>query len=240
MICFEGALSVKAALLAGRREVKEIWIDEKKKDRNTAFLVRSATQRKVVVKRLSREKIDLQATGKTHGGIVAFVGERKIQTIEEALHGFAPFLAILEGIEDPFNLGYALRTLYAAGCSGVLLKQRDWSASESTVIKSSAGASEYLNLYFSLDMTHALQQCRQAGCKIYSAMRQDAISYYDVDYTGPLVLAIGGEMRGLSKAILDQTDQNIFVPYANDFRNALNASSAVAAISFEIVRQRRG
>ncbi len=72
-----------------------------------------------------------------------------------------------------------------------------------------------------------------------SAMRKDAIEYFEADFNQPLVLAIGGEMRGLSQTVLTLSDQNVYVPYANDFRNALNASSAVAAISFEIVRQRR-
>ncbi len=148
MICFEGNLSVKAALLAGNRTVKEIWIDAKKKDRDISFIENQAKKRNVAVKKVERSKIDEIATGKTHGGVLCFADERKKQTIEDCLKVEKPFVAVLEGIEDPFNLGYALRTLYAAGCNGVILPDRDWSKVESTIVKSSAGASEYINLCF--------------------------------------------------------------------------------------------
>ena len=150
-----------------------------------------------------------------------------------------PFLAILEGIEDPFNFAYALRTLYAAGCSGVLLNERNWAHQDGLIAKSSAGASEYIRLIDCKDMENTLEICKEKGCTLYCAMRKDAIEMYDADYTKPFILAIGGEKRGLSKIVLNQSDQNIMIPYANDFKNALNASSAVAAVAFEVVRQRK-
>lgn len=240
MICFEGAVSVKAVLLAKRREVKEIWVDAKKKDRNTAFILRQAALNKVPVFKKNREEIDIVAQGKTHGGLIAFALARENQKVKDCLKKEVPFLALLEGIEDPFNLGYALRTLYAAGCDGVLMPPRDWTKVESTIVKSSAGASEFINCCFPENMQEAIQQCKQAGCQLFCAMRKDAINYVEADFKQPLLLAIGGEMRGLSKTVLEESDQNIFIPYANDFRNALNASSAVACISFELVRQRQG
>lgn len=239
MICFEGSLSVKAVLLAGKREVSEIWIDKKKKDKDTSFIIHKAKEKKVPVLFKNRDEIDATASGKTHGGILAFADTRRMESLEECLKDETPFLAVIEGIEDPFNLGYALRTLYAAGCSGVLLNARNWSNAESTIVKSSAGASEWIRIVFPKDMQESLRQAKQAGCILYSAMRKDAVEYYDANFNQPMILAIGGEMRGLSHAVLDETDQNIFVPYANDFRNALNAASAIAAISFEVVRQRR-
>ena len=70
-------------------------------------------------------------------------------------------------------------------------------------------------------------------------MRKDAIPYFDVDYKQPILLAVGGEMRGLSKVVLDNIENNIYIPYGNDFRNALNASSAIAVLGYEVLRQRR-
>ncbi len=239
MIRFEGALSVKAVLLNHRRTLTEIWIDEKKHDHDTAFLIHQAQKLQVPVLRKKRQNIDAVAEGKTHGGIVAFGSSRSMQTLEECLEAPKPFLALLEGIEDPFNLGYALRTLAAAGCSGVLLRPRNWETVEGTIVKSSAGASEILAICFAEDLATAVAQAAQAGCQIYCATRKEAIPYYEADFQGPLLLAVGGEMRGLSQAVLSQSDQNIYIPYASSFRNALNASSALAALSFEIVRQRR-
>lgn len=236
---FEGALSVKAVLLAQRREIQEILIDEKKKDRDIAFIIAKARELNVKVTRKSRDEIDLLCTGKTHGGVVAVAGNRQYQTIESCFATELPFICILEGIEDPFNLGYALRTLYSAGCSGVVLANREWRHVENVIVKSSAGASEYIHIVLSDDISKDLQTCKDKGCISYAAMRKDAVPYFDENYNVPLVMAIGGEMRGLSTAVLTKVDKNIYIPYANDFRNALNASSAIAALSFEVVRQRR-
>lgn len=234
----EGSLSVKAVLLAKNRDVLEILVDEKKIDKDTNFILAKAYESNVKVTKVKREEIDAQATGKTHGGILAKVTSRNYQQLEDCFDENA-FICVLEGVEDPFNLGYALRTLYSAGCTGVLLPNRDWSYSESTILKSSAGASEYIKICLSDDLASDIRQCKKQGYTCFAAMRKDAVSYFDVDYKGPCLLAIGGEMRGLSRNVLEEIEQNIYIPYANDFRNALNASSAVAAISFEIVRQRR-
>ena len=134
--------------------------------------------------------------------------------VQECLDAPQPFIAVLEGIEDPFNLGYAFRTLYAAGCTGVLMGSRDWQTAQPTIVKSSAGASEQLAWCLCEDLGAAVRQCRQAGCVLYCAQRSDAIDYFDADFNQPIVLAIGGELRGLSRYVLEQSDQNIVIPYA--------------------------
>ena len=236
---FEGSLSVKAVMLAGRRQIVRLVIDKKKKDKDTAFILRQAAQRNIPVERLDRDKIDQIATGKTHGGVLAEAMERSYQSPQDCLQSSKPFVAVLEGIEDPFNLGYAFRTLYAAGCTGVIMADRNWEHCMNTIVKSSAGASEYMPWCLSSDLAEAVAHCRRAGCTLYCAMRDQAIDYYDADFDQPLILAIGGELRGLSKDVLIQSDQNIVIPYAREVRSALNGTSAVAAISFEVVRQRR-
>ncbi len=239
MLCFEGKVSVKALLLAKKREVIEVWVDKNKDDKDTHFICSVAKRNAIPLLQKTREEIDAVASGKTHGGVICFAKNRKYQNLAACLSVKKPFIALIEGIEDPFNLGYVLRTLYSAGCSGVLMNSRDWSSVDPVITKSSAGASEYINVCMVEDLSKAIQDCKEAGCICYSAMRKEAISYYDADFNQPLLLAVGGEMRGLSKVVLQASDQNIYIPYANDFRNALNASSAVAALSFEVVRQRR-
>lgn len=234
----EGALSVKAVLLAQNRKINYLIIDSKKKDKDAGFMIAKANEFGIEVKRLERDEIDALASGKTHGGVLADVENRNYQALDDCLDGI-PFICVLEGIEDPFNLGYALRTLYSAGCTAVLLPKRDWSRNEVTILKSSAGASEYLPIVLCDDLAKDILILKEKySCEIYAAMRKDAKTYFEYTYTQPIILAIGGEMRGLSKEVLDLVDHNIYIPYANDFRNALNASSAVAAISFEVVRQR--
>ena len=148
-------------------------------------------------------------------------------------------LVLLEGVEDPFNLGYIIRTLYSAGCDGLILPRHDWTSAESTIAKSSAGAFEYMNIVMSDNLPQLVKDIKKQGIKTYAAMRKDAIIYLEADYHIPCLLAIGGEMRGLSSAVRNEIEQNIYIPYANDFRNALNAASAAAVLSFEVYRQRR-
>lgn len=239
MEIMEGNISVKAALLAHVREVKEVWIDEKKNDRDTRFILAKAYEQSIPVIKCNKEKIDEVASGKTHGGCIAFVGERTYQKLDDILKKDKIFLAIVEGIEDPFNFGYVCRILYAAGCDGLLVSERNWSTATTTVTKSSAGASEYLPLIPIGNIDETLNRLKEKNIPLYCAMREDAIEYYDADFNHSCCIALGGEMRGLSKSILSHSSQNIYIPYANDYRNALNAAAACSAIAFEIVRQRR-
>ena len=188
---------------------------------------------------LEREEINSMATGRTHGGLVAQAGPRVYQELSECMHGKAPFLVLLGGVEDPFNLGYIIRTLYSAGCDGLILPRHDWASAESTIVKSSAGAFEYMNIVMSDNLPQLVKDIKKQGIKTYAAMRKDAITYLEADYQKSSLIAIGGEMRGLSSAVRNEIEQNIYIPYANDFRNALNAASAAAVLSFEVYRQRR-
>ncbi len=235
----EGALSVKAALQSGRRTINQLLIDEKKKDRDTAYILRLAKEKNIPVKRMKREELNEMALGKTHGGVLAETQTRQYQDLSICLETEKPFVVFLEGIEDPFNLGYIARTLAAVGCSGLVMPERDLSTSESVILKSSAGASERINWIMSKNPVEDLRKLKKAGLKCLCAYRDNAVEMYDADFTEPVVLCIGGEMRGLSRDVLNESDLNLVIPYSTDFRNALNASSAAAAICFEAQRQRQ-
>ena len=234
----EGSLSVKAALQNGRRKVHRLLIDEKKKDRDTGYILFLAREMNIPVERMRREDLDALAVGKTHGGVLAETDSRIYQDLSECLKTENPFIVFLEGIEDPFNLGYIARTLAAVGCNGLMMPERDFSDSESVILKSSAGASESINWVMSKQPVEDLKRLKQEGLICICAYRDQAIEMYDADFTQPVVLCIGGEMRGLSRDVLKESDVNMVIPYSTDFRNALNASSAAAAICFEAQRQR--
>ena len=235
----EGNVSVKAAILGNHRKVEKLYYDKHKNDKDLNFILHRAKEKGIPCMPLEREEINAMATGRTHGGLVAQAGPRVYQELSECMHGEAPFLVLLEGVEDPFNLGYIIRTLYSAGCDGLILPRHDWASAESTIAKSSAGAFEYLNIVMSDDLPQLVKDIKKQGIKTYAAMRKDAITYLEADYRKPSLIAIGGEMRGLSSAVRNEIEQNIYIPYANDFRNALNAASAAAVLSFEVYRQRR-
>ena len=234
---FEGNISVKAAVMGGMREVSEIIVDEAKKDRDTQWILHRAAERGIPIVTASRAHIDSLASGHTHGGLLARCGARRFQQLKE-IDSEACFLALIEGIEDPFNFGMILRTLYAAGCDGVILPPRNWTSAAATVARASAGASEYLPLIIADEMQQTLHALKQNGITLICAERKDAVCLYDFSFPSRLCLAIGGEMRGLSRTVKEAGEQNVFIPYGRDVRSALSAVSAASVFSFEILRQR--
>lgn len=233
----EGVLSTKAVVEAKKRDVYKILISQQKRSRNLSYLIKIAKESGIDVEFCDVSEIEKYSEG-GHGGVLALVSPRRYDTLESMLENDKPFIAVLEGIEDPFNFGYCLRSLYASGCHGVIVSGRNWSEVSNVVTKSSAGASEFINLYASEDLEATIIALKHEGLKMYAANRADATSLYDTTFNDALILAIGGEKRGLSKKVEALADHNIYIPYANDFRNAINGSSATAIVSFEIFRQR--
>lgn len=235
----EGAISVKAVLQNRSREIFEIYVSEKKlSDRNIRYIVEEAKRQGIKPKTVSPEFFENKTFGKTVGGIVAAVGERKLVAAEELLKDENPFIAIIEGVEDPYNFGAALRSLAAAGATGIILPERNWMSAANTVIKSSAGASESLKAAMPEDIGEFLRLAKAEGFEIVAAERKNATSLFETDLTGPTVLAIGGEKRGLSQKISAEVTKNVFIPYGSGFRNALGTAAATAVFAFEILRQR--
>ena len=235
----EGSISVKAVLLSESRPIEEIYIDKTKKSKDTSFIIHEAQRRNVKTTIMDSESFSAIVTGRTHGGVAANVGERRYSTLESLFSAENPFIILLEGVEDPYNFGDALRSLYAAGATGLIVPERNWLSAAETVVKASAGASEYIPTVACSDLGEAIIEAKKYGIKTYCAERRDAVALYEADLTCPVIFAIGGELRGLSRKVTDNSDGNIFIPYGSNFRNALSASAASAVCAFEIMRQRQ-
>lgn len=234
----EGNISVKAAILAEQREVHQIMVEKKKYNRDTRFILNQAAKRNILINECTRDEIDRLVSGKTHGGIIAICGERSYQSIEAFQNAETTFLALLEGIEDPFNFGYVIRALYAAGCDGVIIPPRNWNSAAGVVAKASAGASEYVNMVIADDMQETINACKAQQFSLVCALRSDhSLNVYEYTFPKKIVLAIGGELRGLSSVVKQASDQDIYIPYANDFRNAMTAASSAAILGFERLRR---
>lgn len=139
---FEGIVSFRA-VLAGGRKILRLLYDEKKsvkQPKELAFLRAKAAERGFSVDLLPRERLDELAVGSSHGGLLFFCEDRVIPTVTAGDLPENGFFVLLDGIEDPYNFGYALRSLYAAGVDGVLLPERNWMSAAGTVCRASAGA----------------------------------------------------------------------------------------------------
>jgi 23S rRNA (guanosine2251-2'-O)-methyltransferase len=146
---------------------------------------------------------------------------------------------MLDGIEDPFNFGYAVRALYAAGVDGLVLRPRNWLSAAGVVARASAGASERIPTAIADTAQDAAGFFRQHGLTIASAAQSKrAIPLYDANLAIPLFLVAGGEKRGITRSFLDTADLLLQIPYGRPFDQSLGAAAATAVLAFEIMRQR--
>lgn len=237
----EGHVSVEATLEAGVRPVHRIW-SVRPGDRRFGRLRALARERDVVIERVEREIIDELASGRSHGGVVALVGPRREQTLRELLVevGEGSLIVMLDGIEDPFNFGQAVRALYAAGIAGLVVR-RSWETAIGTVTRASAGATELLPTARATSAEEAAEVCRRAGMRVACAVASGAaVELDEADLTGPIFLLIGGERRGVTRSFLDEADLRIRIGYGRERAPELGAATSAAVIGFEALRQRRG
>lgn len=235
-LVLEGFLSVRAALKANSRPLHRILIRHDKWDRGVAWLEHAARDAGIPLERVASDVIDAQANGKTHGGVLALVGPRRFAPLE-ALAG-AQFVAMLDGVEDPFNFGQSVRALYAAGADGVVVRPRNWMTAASIVARASAGASEWVTMAIAETLQDAADFFRTHGLTVACTAKQRARSIYAADLTVPLFLVIGGEKRGITRSFLDQADLLLEVPYGRDFQQSLGTTGATSVLAFEVMRQR--
>lgn len=240
-IILEGMISVVAALEARSRIVQAVYIREDKRDADALKLTRLAAREGIPVERVSQAAIAAYAHGESHGGIVAAVGERQYMALDALVADVEnPLIVMLDGVEDPFNYGQAIRACYAAGVDGLVTRPRSWQQAAGVVTRASAGASERMPTAVAESAEEASRFFRAYGLRIAVTDMQRAMSIYDADLSGRLFLVIGGEKRGITRAFADKADMRLKIPYGRAFEHALGTTAATATLVFEIMRQRRG
>ena len=236
---FEGAIATKAILEENKRDIDYLLIDINKKDRNTNYIKHLASKKGIDVILKSRDKIDEIACGKTHGGIITIANNRKFEKLTNQKFEKDEVIFFIDGIEDPYNLGYALRSLYCFGIKKVLINSKHLINSDNIIIKSSAGASEKMSLLLSENPVDDINYLKSKYFTSALLIRSNhSEKYYNINYQGKYIIGVGGEKRGLSKNIQSLFEKHIYIPYSSDFRNALNATSAIVTIASEIQRQK--
>lgn len=237
----EGQASVAAALEARVRDVHAI-LAVRPGDRRLRRLRALAGERGVKVRAVDEELIDELASGGTHGGVVATVGSRRYLALDELLAGLAadPLLVLLDGIEDPYNFGQAIRAAYAAGIDGLVVGPRSWENAAGVVARASAGTSELLPSARVDGIEAAVDACRGAGLKVACATNgADARPVGEVDLRRGALLVVGGERRGINRGVLDRCDVEVTIPYGRAEAPPLGSAAAAAILAFEALRQRR-
>ena len=232
---FEGMTAISAVLDPAVRDfndrrVLSVFVDKTrmdKKAREIAFLRRRAEELGFTIQPVHPDDLDNLASGKTHGGIVALCSDRTIPDLSKSMDRVKEgcFYVFLEGIEDPYNFGYTVRSLYAAGADGVILPPRNWMGVAGLVARSSAGTSEKMPMFVS-DPADVIPLFKSKGYRIACAEIRNSVDLYEADLSLPLLLVIGGEKRGISRAVLSEADMNVRIGYHGDFRGSLSSAAS--------------
>ena len=236
----EGRNAVLEAYRSGR-SVDKLFVLEGSKDGPIHTILREAKKQGSIVNFVKKERLDqLSETGK-HQGVIAYVASFEYCTVEDMLQnarekGEAPFLILLDGIEDPHNLGAIIRTANLAGAHGVIIPKRRAVGLTATAAKASAGAINYTPVAKVTNLVSAMESLKKEGLW-FACADMDGVSMYQQDLKGPIGLVIGNEGNGISRLVKEACDFTVSIPMRGDI-DSLNASVAAGVLAFEIVRQR--
>ncbi len=235
----EGQIAVEAAIKAQSRPVEAVFLRDGRWDGRLRRLKQTAVSANIPVERKPAFFFEENASGKSHGGVLAQVGSRSFTTLNALLTGQDdPFIVMLDGIEDPFNFGQAIRALYAAGVTGLVVRPRNWMSAASVVARSSAGASEWMQTAVADTALEAASYFHSRGLQIACTARENGTSIFNADLTKPIFLLIGGEKRGITRSFVEKADLRLHIPYQRNFEYSLGAAASTAVIAFELLRQK--
>ncbi len=233
-----GINSVIEALRAGR--VREVRVSARGGGR-LAEVVRAAEVAGIGVRRVQPSELDRAARGAAHQGIVAEVGAAAEVGVADLIAGAsgAPLIVVLDGIEDPHNLGAILRTVDAAGADGVVRQSRRAAPLDGAAAKVSAGASAHVKVAEVVNVARALQELKDAGVWTVGLAGDAPKRYDEVDLSLPTALVVGAEGAGLRRLVRERCDWLVSIPMRGHVQS-LNVSVAAGIALFEACRQRRG
>jgi 23S rRNA (guanosine2251-2'-O)-methyltransferase len=234
-----GRNAVEEALRAGRKLLHIIV--SRDSDIARSPLIREARRQKIQVRFSDRGALDSLVGKGHHQGIVAVAEARPPASLDEIFdearkRDERPFIAILDGVEDPQNLGAVIRSAESFGVHGIILPERRSAGVSPAVHKASAGAVEYMRIVRVPNLPHALALCRERGLWIIGAEARGEKSLFDEDLRGPVAFVIGGEDTGLSRPVAERCDRIVKVPMTGRIRS-LNVSATASILFFEKRRQ---
>jgi 23S rRNA (guanosine2251-2'-O)-methyltransferase len=241
-----GIHAVREALEAGRA-FDRIVIARGRQDTRVEEIVKLARERNISVRFEDRGQLDRLADSKDHQGVVALAAARAAATLEDILaaanagpgKGEKGLIVLLDGVEDPHNLGAIIRTALAAGAHGVLVPERRAAGLTDTVARASAGALSHMPVAKVTNLARAMEELKEAGYWLIGLDEDAEKSYTQADYTSPVGIVLGGEGKGLHELTRKRCDFVVSLPTVGPVKS-LNVSVAAGVVLFEAVRQRKG
>ena len=236
----EGRNAVLEAFRAGKT-IDKLFVLDGCQDGPVKSILREAKKTDTIINFVDKERLDRLANSGHHQGVVAQAAAYEYAEVEDILNaakekGEAPFIFILDEIEDPHNLGAIIRTANLCGAHGVIIPKRRAVGLTGTVAKTSAGAVNYTPVAKVTNIAKTIEELKKEGMWFVCA-DMDGQTMYDLNLTGPIGLVIGNEGAGVSRLVKEKCDFTASIPMKGDI-DSLNASVAAGVLAYEIVRQR--
>jgi 23S rRNA (guanosine2251-2'-O)-methyltransferase len=235
-----GRNTVREFLQGGRSLNKVLLLKEGSKQ-GTQDIMSILRERRIPFQFVDRQTLERLTERRNHQGILAYVAPKEYAQVEDMLalavqRQEEPFIIMLDEVEDPHNLGAIIRTVNAVGAHGVIIPKRRSVALTGTVAKTSAGAVEYVMVARVSNLVQTLNDLKKAGCWV-SGAEAGAKDVFKADLTGPRILVVGGEGKGLSRLVRETCDEIVSLPMLGKV-NSLNVSVAGSVLLYEVLRQR--
>ena len=233
-----GVHAVYEALASRRQPIERIHIARKSHSSRVKEILELAREQNVPVRREERAVLDRMAEGEVHQGIIAVSAALSYGDFEALFMSGKPLVVVLDGVEDPHNVGAVIRTAEACGATGVIVPERHSAPLSATVVKASAGAAAYVSVVRAKNLVNTIDELKERGLWIVGVDPAGAQDWTEFDYTVPVALVLGGEHRGLRRLVREHCDVLVRLPMSGKIAS-LNISVAAGVVLYEIVRQRR-
>jgi 23S rRNA (guanosine2251-2'-O)-methyltransferase len=238
-----GINPVTEALRSGRPMQRILIAEQRKAGHEVHEIVRLAKERGIEVRWASRDALNRESPNALHQGVIAVVSATQYAILDDVLgipaqRGEAALFLILDGVEDPRNLGAIVRTAEAAGVHGVIVPERRAAGLTETVAKAAAGALEYIPVVKVVNIVNTIEELKKNGIWTAAAEAGTGDVYWDADFVRPTALVLGGEDKGVRRLVKERCDYLVSLPLAGRI-NSLNVSVAAGALLYEVMRQRR-
>lgn len=239
-LTIEGRNAVIEAIRAGKT-IDKLFVQSGSQDGPIRTITTKAKKLDTIINYVTKERLDQMSQTGQHQGVIAYAAAYEYAEVEEILaaaekKGEAPFILLLDGIEDPHNLGAILRTAHQAGAHGIIIPKRRAVGLTATVAKTSAGAINYLPVAKVTNLSVTIEELKKKGMWFVCA-DMDGELMYNLDLKGPIGLIIGSEGEGVSRLVKEKCDFVANIPMYGQV-DSLNASVAAGVMAYEIVRQR--
>ena len=229
-------------LLESNRDINKIYISNGEKNGSINKIIAMAKEKRVIIQEVNKSKLEQMACSDNHQGVIAIVPPFEYCDIDDILNeanqkNEDPFILILDGIEDPHNLGAIIRTAETAGVHGIIIPKRRAAGVNSTVAKVAAGAVEHMKIARVNNINEAIRYLKENDVWVCGTDMDTNKYYYNQDLTGPLAIVIGSEGFGMSKLVKENCDFLVKIPMKGKI-TSLNASVSAGIVIYEAVRQR--